>query len=154
MFGLYLIGILVAVLTGLLLRSTLLPGKSDSMLMEMPDYEWPRPVNVGIKTWQKLKSFVFGAGKTIVLVVAVLSVLNSLGTDGSFGHQDQESSVLSKISQAVTPVLHPIGVRDDNWQATVGIVTGIFAKEAVVGTLNSLYAGSGDGEEEASEFSW
>lgn len=40
----------MAVLTGLLLRSTLLPGKSDSMLMEMPDYEWPRPVNVGIKT--------------------------------------------------------------------------------------------------------
>ena len=151
-FGLYLIGILVAVLTGLLLRSTLLPGKSDSMVMEMPDYEWPRPVNVGIKTWQKLKSFVFGAGKTIVLVVAVLSVLNSLGTDGSFGHQEQESSVLSKISQAVTPVLHPIGVRDDNWQATVGIVTGIFAKEAVVGTLNSLYAGGG-AEEEKGEFS-
>ncbi|WP_321150291.1 Fe(2+) transporter permease subunit FeoB [Aeromonas jandaei] len=151
-FGLYLIGILVALLTGLLLRSTLLPGKSDSMVMEMPDYEWPRPVNVGIKTWQKLKSFVFGAGKTIVLVVAVLSVLNSLGTDGSFGHQEQESSVLSKISQAVTPVLHPIGVRDDNWQATVGIVTGIFAKEAVVGTLNSLYAGGG-AEEEKGEFS-
>ena len=151
-FGLYLIGIVVAVLTGLLLRSTLLPGKSDSMLMEMPDYEWPRPVNVGIKTWQKLKSFVFGAGKTIVLVVAVLSVLNSLGTDGSFGNQDQESSVLSKVSQMVTPVLHPIGVRDDNWQATVGIVTGIFAKEAVVGTLNSLYAGK-SGDEEASEFS-
>ncbi|WHF36879.1 Fe(2+) transporter permease subunit FeoB [Aeromonas salmonicida] len=151
-FGLYLVGILVAVLTGLLLRNTLLPGKSDSMLMEMPDYEWPRPINVGIKTWQKLKSFVFGAGKTIVLVVAVLSVLNSLGTDGSFGHQDQESSVLSKVSQAVTPVLHPIGVRDDNWQATVGIVTGIFAKEAVVGTLNSLYAGS-TGDEEESEYS-
>ncbi|WP_041208480.1 Fe(2+) transporter permease subunit FeoB [Aeromonas jandaei] len=151
-FGLYLIGIVVAVLTGLLLRSTLLPGKSDSMVMEMPDYEWPRPVNVGIKTWQKLKSFVFGAGKTIVLVVAVLSVLNSLGTDGSFGHQEQESSVLSKLSQAVTPVLHPIGVRDDNWQATVGIVTGIFAKEAVVGTLNSLYAGGGV-EEEKGEFS-
>ncbi|MDM5064048.1 Fe(2+) transporter permease subunit FeoB [Aeromonas salmonicida] len=151
-FGLYLVGILVAVLTGLLLRNTLLPGKSDSMLMEMPDYEWPRPINVGIKTWQKLKSFVFGAGKTIVLVVAVLSVLNSLGTDGSFGHQDQESSVLSKVSQAVTPVLHPIGVRDDNWQATVGIVTGIFAKEAVVGTLNSLYAGSA-GDEEESEYS-
>ncbi|PJG57457.1 Fe(2+) transporter permease subunit FeoB [Aeromonas cavernicola] len=152
-FGLYLIGMVVAVLTGLLLRSTLLPGKSDTMVMEMPDYEWPRPFNVGIKTWQKLKSFVFGAGKTIVLVVAVLSVLNSLGTDGSFGHQDQESSVLSKVSQLVTPVLHPIGVRDDNWQATVGIVTGIFAKEAVVGTLNSLYAGSSEGEDATSEFS-
>jgi ferrous iron transport protein B len=151
-FGLYLIGIVVAVLTGLFLRNTLLPGKSDSMVMEMPDYEWPRPVDVAIKTWHKLKSFVLGAGKTIVLMVAVLSVLNSLGTDGSFGHQNQGNSVLSHISQAVTPVLHPIGIRDDNWQATVGIVTGIFAKEAVVGTLNSLYAGSG-GEEEESEYS-
>ena len=88
-FGLYLFGILVAVLTGLFLRSTLLPGKSDSMVMEMPDYEWPRPVDVGLRTWQKLKGFIFGAGKTIVLMVAVLSVLNSLGTDGSFGNQDQ-----------------------------------------------------------------
>lgn len=151
-FGLYLIGILVAVLTGLLLRSTLLPGKSDSLVMEMPDYEWPRPVDVGIRTWQKLKAFIFGAGKTIVLMVAVLSVLNSLGTDGSFGNQDQERSVLSKLSQAVTPVLHPIGVREENWQATVGILTGIFAKEAVVATLNSLYAGGGD-DEEAAEYS-
>ncbi|WP_439842409.1 Fe(2+) transporter permease subunit FeoB [Aeromonas taiwanensis] len=151
-FGLYLFGILVAVLTGLFLRSTLLPGKSDAMVMEMPDYEWPRPVDVGIRTWQKLKGFIFGAGKTIVLMVAVLSVLNSLGTDGSFGNQDQERSVLSQLSQSVTPVLHPIGVRDDNWQATVGILTGIFAKEAVVATLNSFYAGSaGDGEE--SEYS-
>ena len=57
MFGLYLFGILVAVLTGLFLRSTPLPGKSDSMVMEMPDYEWPRPVDVGLRTWQKLKSF-------------------------------------------------------------------------------------------------
>ena len=137
-FGLYLLGILVAVLTGLFLRSTLLPGKSDSMVMEMPDYEWPRPVDVGLRTWQKLKGFIFGAGKTIVLMVAVLSVLNSLGTDGSFGNQDQERSVLSQLSQTVTPVLHPIGIRDDNWQATVGILTGIFAKEAVVATLNSL----------------
>lgn len=151
-FGLYLFGILVAVLTGLFLRSTLLPGKSDSMVMEMPDYEWPRPVDVGLRTWQKLKGFIFGAGKTIVLMVAVLSVLNSLGTDGSFGNQDQENSVLSKLSQSVTPVLHPIGVRDDNWQATVGILTGIFAKEAVVATLNSLYAG-GAGDEEQSEYS-
>jgi ferrous iron transport protein B len=101
-FGLYLFGILVAVLTGLFLRSTLLPGKGDSMVMEMPDYEWPRPVDVGLRTWQKLKGFIFGAGKTIVLMVAVLSVLNSLGTDGSFGNQDQENSVLSKLSQSVT----------------------------------------------------
>lgn len=150
-FALYLLGVVVAVLTGLWLRSTLLPGKSESLLMEMPDYELPQLANVLLKTWQKLKSFVFGAGKTIVLVVAVLSIFNNLGTDGRFDHAGGERSILATVSKAVTPVLHPLGIRDDNWQATVGIVTGIFAKEAVVGTLNSLYAGKGE-EAAASEY--
>ncbi|MCG7585031.1 Fe(2+) transporter permease subunit FeoB [Photobacterium sp. OFAV2-7] len=145
-FGLYLLGIAAAVMTGMILRSTLYPGTSDSFIMEMPDYELPTMRNVGIKTWQKLKKFVLGAGKTIVVVVACLSFFNSLGADGSFGNEDTENSVLSKAAQVVTPVLAPIGVKEDNWPATVGIITGIFAKEAVVGTLNSLYAPS-EGEE-------
>ncbi|WP_305423843.1 Fe(2+) transporter permease subunit FeoB [Photobacterium leiognathi] len=148
-FALYLLGIVAAVMTGLILRSTLYPGSSDSFIMEMPNYELPTIRNVVIKTWQKLKRFVFGAGKTIVVVVAVLSFFNSLGTDGSFGNEDTSNSVLSKASQVVTPVLEPIGVKADNWPATVGIITGIFAKEAVVGTLNSLYApATDDGNEE------
>ncbi|POF56512.1 ferrous iron transporter B, partial [Vibrio vulnificus] len=73
--------------------------------------------------------------------------LNSLGTDGSFGNEDSENSVLSKAAQVVTPVFAPIGIEKDNWPATVGIITGIFAKEAVVGTLNSLYTTPSDGEE-------
>jgi ferrous iron transport protein B len=138
-FLLYLIGIAIAVVTGLVLRKTLLPGNSDSMLMEMPDYELPRPTYVLIKTWHKLRSFVLGAGKTIVIMVAVLNMFNSLGTDGSFGNQNTDKSLLSQVAAYLTPVLSPLGVREDNWQATVGIATGIFAKEAVVGTLNSLY---------------
>ncbi|MCW8327549.1 Fe(2+) transporter permease subunit FeoB [Photobacterium sp. SDRW27] len=145
-FALYLLGIAAAVMTGLILRNTLYPGKSDSFIMEMPDYEFPTMRNVGIKTWQKLKRFVLGAGKTIVVVVAILSFFNSLGTDGTFGNEDTHKSVLSKAAQVVTPVLSPIGVKEDNWPATVGIITGIFAKEAVVGTLNSLYAPS-EGED-------
>ncbi|WP_318400127.1 Fe(2+) transporter permease subunit FeoB [Photobacterium leiognathi] len=147
-FALYLLGIVAAVMTGLILRSTLYPGSSDSFIMEMPNYELPTIRNVVIKTWQKLKRFVFGAGKTIVVVVAVLSFFNSLGTDGSFGNEDTSNSVLSKASQVVTPVLEPIGVKADNWPATVGIITGIFAKEAVVGTLNSLYAPATDDSNE------
>lgn len=139
-FGLYLLGIFAAVLTGLLLRYTLYPGTSSSFIMEMPDYELPTLRNVGLKAWQKLKRFVFGAGKTIVVVVACLSFFNSLGMDGTFGNEDSENSVLSRAAQVVTPVLTPIGIEEDNWPATVGIITGIFAKEAVVGTLNSLYA--------------
>ncbi|USD61106.1 Fe(2+) transporter permease subunit FeoB [Vibrio sp. SCSIO 43140] len=145
-FALYLLGIVAAVFTGLVLKHTIYPGSSDSLVMEMPDYELPTFQNVMIKTWQKLKRFVLGAGKTIVVVVTILSFLNSVGTDGSFGNQDSENSVLSKAAQVVTPVFAPMGVQQDNWPATVGIITGIFAKEAVVGTLNSLYTSS-EGEE-------
>ncbi|UPQ87215.1 Fe(2+) transporter permease subunit FeoB [Vibrio sinaloensis] len=146
-FALYILGIVAAVLTGLVLKHTLYPGSSDTLVMEMPDYELPTMRNVVIKTWQKLKRFVLGAGKTIVIVVTILSFLNSVGTDGTFGHEDSESSLLSKAAQVVTPVFAPMGIQQDNWPATVGIITGIFAKEAVVGTLNSLYAPS-EGETE------
>ncbi|MBF8999538.1 Fe(2+) transporter permease subunit FeoB [Vibrio nitrifigilis] len=139
-FLLYILGIVAAVFTGLFMKKTLFPGSSDSLIMEMPDYEIPTLQNVLIKTWQKLKRFVLGAGKTIVLVVAVLSFFNSLGMDGSFGNEDSPNSVLSRAAQVVTPVFEPLGVEKDNWPATVGIITGIFAKEAVVGTLNSLYS--------------
>ncbi|MGL5948567.1 MAG: Fe(2+) transporter permease subunit FeoB [Aeromonas sp.] len=138
-FALYVLGICVAVLTGLWLRSTLLPGSSDSLLMELPDYEWPRPRAVLLTTWHKLHGFVFGAGKTIVLVVALLSMLNAIGTDGRVHLTRRHDSLLSYASQQVTPLLAPMGVQADNWPATVGLVTGIFAKEALVGTLDALY---------------
>lgn len=146
-FALYLLGIVAAIFTGWVLKKTLYPGSSDSLLMEMPDYELPTLQNVLIKTWQKLKRFVLGAGKTIVIVVTILSFLNSLGTDGSFGNEDSDNSVLSSAAQVVTPLFSPIGINQDNWPATVGIITGIFAKEAVVGTLNNLYT-SVDSEDE------
>jgi len=151
-FVLYVLGILAAVFTGLVLRNTILPGKSESSIMEMPDYELPRLNYIFLKTWQRLKIFILGAGKVIVLLVAVLSVFNSMGTDGSFGNQNNGKSLLAVAAQKVTPVLSPLGIQQDNWQATVGIITGIFAKEAVVGTLNTLYQ-SDAAEDETAEFS-
>ena len=75
-----------------------------------------------------------------MVVVIVLSVLSSMGTDGTWSNQDTENSTLSYIGKAIVPAFRPMGVTEDNWPATVGLFTGIFAKEAVVGTLNSLYA--------------
>jgi ferrous iron transport protein B len=74
-----------------------------------------------------------------VFAVLLLSFLNSLGTDGSFGNEDGEKSILASIGRTITPILTPMGVDEDNWPATVGLITGIFAKEAIVGTMNSLY---------------
>ena len=152
-FALYLLGIVAAVFTGLVLRNTMLPGKSESSIMEMPDYELPRISYIFLKTWQRLKIFLLGAGKVIVLLVAVLSVLNSMGTDGSFGNQNNGQSLLAVAAKKVTPILEPLGVHQDNWQATVGIITGIFAKEAVVGTLNTLYQSPKDSDAPAEAFS-
>jgi ferrous iron transport protein B len=72
-------------------------------------------------------------------MVLALNVINSIGTDGSFGSQESGKSVLSSIGQTLTPLFAPMGIEQDNWAATVGIFTGVLAKEAVVGTLDSIY---------------
>ncbi|MCE9678234.1 Fe(2+) transporter permease subunit FeoB [Shewanella sp. AS1] len=139
-FLLYIIGIFAAIGTGLLLRSTILPGSSSAVVMELPNYEKPKFKTVMARTGKRTKSFIKGAGKTIVIVVTLLNFINAIGVDGTFGHEDSSESVLSVASQKVTPLFSPMGIEKDNWPATVGIITGIFAKEAVVGTLNSLYS--------------
>ncbi len=139
-FGLYLLGIAVAVLTGLIMRHTLFKGESAPFIMELPAYHLPTWRGVFIKTWDRLKSFLFNAGKVIVPMVLVLNFLNALGTDGSFGQENSNKSVLSQIGRGLTPVFKPMGIDNDNWPATVGIFTGVLAKEAVVGTLNALYS--------------
>ena len=138
-FALYLIGIAAAVVTGLVLKRTLLHGPSAPFVMEMPTYHMPTLKGVTIRTVERTKSFVVKAGQLIVPMVMVLAILNSTGTDGSFGNEDSDRSVLSEIGRSLTPVFEPMGIHEDNWPATVGIFTGILAKEAVVGTLDSIY---------------
>jgi ferrous iron transport protein B len=92
-----------------------------------------------IHTWNNLKNFLFKAGKFIVLAAILLSVLNSLGVDGSFGNEGTKKSVLTRVGRAVTPVFEPLGVSEDNWPASVALFTGVFSKEAVVGSMNALY---------------
>lgn len=139
-FGLYLLGIAVAVLTGLIMRHTLFKGESAPFIMELPAYHMPTVRGVFIRTWDRLKSFLFNAGKVIVPMVLVLNFLNALGTDGTFGQENSNKSVLSEIGRGLTPAFKPMGIEKDNWPATVGIFTGVLAKEAVVGTLDALYS--------------
>jgi ferrous iron transport protein B len=156
-FLLYLIGIGFAVITGLVLKNTMLKGDITPFVMELPPYHLPTVKAVLMSAVDRLKTFLFKAGKVLIPVIMVLAFLNSLGTDGTFGNEDTENSALSSISKTITPVLKPFGVTDDNWPATVGVFTGIFAKEAVVGTLDSLYgsmdaAASGEEAEEGFSF--
>lgn len=144
-FALYLIGIALAVGTGVMLRRSLLRRDLSPFIMELPPYHLPTLRSLFMHTWQRLQGFVLRAGKAIIAVVLVLNFVNSIGTDGSFGNQNTEKSVLSAIGRTITPVFAPLGLTPENWPATVGIFSGIFAKEVVVGTLDALYANL-DGE--------
>ncbi len=139
-FLLYLLGITVAIGSAWLLRKTLFHAESGSHIAEMPAYHKPLLRNVLTQTWQRLSGFMMRAGKRILAVVLVLSVISSVGVDGSWGNKDKENSLLASIGKSMTPALEPIGVGEDNWPATVGLFTGLFAKEVVVGTLDTLYS--------------
>jgi ferrous iron transport protein B len=150
-FALYLIGIAVAILTGLLMKHTLLPGASSGFMMELPPYHVPTLKGIFLRAWDRVRLFVKEAGQIIILMVLVLNSLNSIGTDGSFGNEDSEKSVLSAASRVMVPVFAPMGIQENNWPAVVGIVSGVLAKEVVVGTLDNLYtslAEDGAGNEE------
>lgn len=138
-FSMYLIGILAAILTGLAMRRTILPGESSGFLIELPAYHRPNLKGVLLRTWDRLRQFILGAGKIIVVMVVILNVLNAMGTDGSFGKERHEDSLLSAIGQETTPLFAPMGIGEDNWPAVVGLLSGILAKEVVVGTLDTLY---------------
>jgi ferrous iron transport protein B len=142
-FGLYLLGIGIAILTGLIMRHTLFKGESMPFIMELPTYHLPTFRGVFFRTWTRLRSFLFNAGKVIVPMVLVLNIMNAMGTDGSFGNENSNKSVLSAIGKSMTPVFKPMGIEETNWPATVGIFTGVLAKEAVVGTLDALYGQMG-----------
>ncbi|PCJ22563.1 MAG: ferrous iron transport protein B [SAR86 cluster bacterium] len=141
-FALYLLGIGLAVFTGWIFRKQLFTDEVTPSFQEMPAYHIPIARNILLTTWLRLKSFIFRAGKTIVSVVVVLSFLNSISTDLSFGNEDSENSILSVIGKSITPAFAPLGIEEENWPATVGLFTGMFAKEAIVGTLDALYSES------------
>lgn len=134
-FALYLIGILMAILTGLLLQKTLLRGEPSSFVMELPAYQVPSMKAVFRHSWENLKGFMLRGGKVIVLAVTALSLLNTLGR----GADGTGESWLEKAGKAITPIFAPMGVSRENWPAAVGLLTGVVAKEAVVGTLDALY---------------
>ncbi|MEA1946220.1 MAG: nucleoside recognition domain-containing protein [Thermodesulfobacteriota bacterium] len=146
-FALYLTGIALAIMTDFILKSTVLRGETSHFIMELPPYHRPTFRGIIIHTYDRLKQFMFRAGKILMPIFVILAFLNSMGTDGSFGHEDSKTSVLSAAGQSITPIFRPMGLTDENWPATVGIFTGIFAKEAVVGTLDALYSAMGESEE-------
>ncbi|WP_318376006.1 Fe(2+) transporter permease subunit FeoB [Enterobacter sp.] len=153
-FSLYVLGIVMAILTGLMLKHTIMRGEASPFVMELPVYHVPHLKSLLLQTWQRLKGFVLRAGKVIVVVSIFLSALNSFTLGGQAATSINDSA-LASVSRVFTPLLEPVGVQEDHWQATVGLFTGAMAKEVVVGTLNTLYTAENiqDAPFDAAQFS-
>ena len=139
-FLLYIIGILAALLTGVLLKHTFVKAEGSLLVMELPDYRWPSLANSLRHASYRLRRFIWRAAKYIIPLCVVFGSLNSLGTDGTYyATGSNPKSVLAAVGQTVTPALKPMGIAEENWPATLGLMSGVIAKEVVIGTLNSLY---------------
>ena len=136
LFSRYVLAIGVAILTGLVLQHTLMRGTASPFVMELPVWHIPHLKSLLLQSWQRLRGFLLRAGKVIVLVSMLIGALNSFSLSGK-PVSDLNQSALASVSRTLTPLLAPVGVTDDNWQATVGLITGAMAKEVVVGTLNT-----------------
>ncbi len=142
-FLIYLVGLFMAILTGYFLKNTLFRGTPSNFVMDLPLYHTPRLGAVFKNAWLRLRSFIRRAGVIVVSAVFVLSILNSIGFENgeaTFGNEDSANSILAHVGKAASPVFKPMGIAEDNWPATVALFTGLFAKEAIVGTINALYA--------------
>lgn len=151
-FLIYLIGMAIAAITGILLKNTVFKTQSVPFVMELPKYHVPRLKHVLFPAWNKVVGFLKKSSKILIPIITVLAILNSLGTDMTFGNEDTDQSVLAHIGKSITPALEPMGLKESNWPATVGLFTGLFAKEAIVGTLNALYMQSNNSAKEVEEF--
>jgi ferrous iron transport protein B len=140
-FLLYIIGIAMAMLTGFMLRKTVLKGEPAPLVMELPPYHLPNIRTLLLHAWQRLKGFVIRAGKLIVPICVLIGALNALNLDGSINSGEGDvHSLLSAVGRLMTPIFSPMGIDQNNWPATVGLVTGVLAKEVVIGTLNTIYS--------------
>ena len=151
MAALYLAGVLIGTLSGLALKRTLFRGEPAHFIMELPPYHLPRPKHILLHTWERLGGFLWRAGKFIVPMMFVLGLLNTFDIHGRVHAREKASgeTLLASAGTLLTPVFEPIGVEKENWEASVAIFTGLFAKESVIGTLNGLYSQSAaDGQSE------
>ena len=139
-FGLYVLGMVAAIMTALILKRTALKGDASPFVMELPRYHIPTLGGIARTTWDRLSVFMLRVGKVIIIAAVVVNFLGSVAIDRTGVHAAPvKQSLLADIGRAVTPVFHPMGVTQENWPATVGLLSGVVVKEIVVGTLNNVY---------------
>ena len=135
-FGLYVIGMVVGILSGLFFKKTLFAGEPAPFVLELPPYRLPSLGNMMTHVWQKVKGFLVKAGTLILLMSMVLWLLQSF--DFSLRMvESADHSMLGTLGSVIAPIFAPCGF--GHWQAAVALLTGFIAKEMVVSSLSMFY---------------
>jgi len=138
-FGLYVLGIAVAILMGKFLSEKVFKGEESYFVMELPPYRVPTAKSVFIHMWEKSSHFLKKMGTIILGLVIIVWVLSNLPMGVEPGTKD---SLIGSVGAVIAPIFSPAGF--GTWQAGVSLITGLAAKEAVVSTLGTVYAASND----------
>lgn len=143
-WAMYALGILVAMLAGMVFTRTILkPDASSAFVLELPPYRQPSMKSVLIHMWENTREFVRKAGTMILLASVLMWFLLNL----PWGVADQRDSYFGKVSGAISPVFAPLGF--GNWETGGALVTGFMAKEIVVSTMSQIYLNDLEAEESA-----
>lgn len=142
----YFVGMAAIIISGIMLKKTkMFAGDPAPFVMELPAYHMPTLLNVLRSMWERGWSFIKKAGTIILLSTIVVWFTTYFGfVDGEFGMltEDQlDMSILARIGNVIAPIFAPLGW--GNWQAAVASITGLVAKENIVGTMGILYGGGG-----------
>lgn len=143
MVSLYVLGIVVAILSGLLLKNTIFQGNSVPFVMELPAYRLPDAKSVLLHMWEKGKDFLHKAFTIIFIASIVIWFLQSFDWRLNMV-ADSANSILASIGSIIAPAFAPIGFND--WRASTALITGFTAKESVVSTLTILTGASSDAQ--------
>ena len=136
-YSIYMLGLVVAVVSALILSKFVVKGEASNFIMELPQYRIPTLKSVLIHGWEKVKGFAIKAGTVILGSTILIWFLSNFNLTGMC---EMEESILASIGRSVQWIFAPLGF--GNWKAAVGVVTGWIAKENIVSTLGILYGAS------------
>ncbi len=138
LLGLYLLGIVSAIAVASVIKLWRGSGPAAQLMMELPDYHWPRPMDVALGLWQRAQIFLRNVGGIILALTVVLWVLSSFPVaPEAFTGSPIEYSLAGRIGKLLAVVFEPIGF---NWQIAVALIPGLAAREVAVSALGTVYA--------------
>ncbi|MBY0756468.1 ferrous iron transport protein B [Clostridium sardiniense] len=135
--SLYLLGIIIAFLIGILFKNTLFKKDEEPFIIELPNYKIPQLSSIVKQTYDKAKGFIKKAGTIIFAMTVVIWFLSNFNLHGVVESVDE--SILASIGSFIAPIFAPLGF--GNWQSSVSLLSGLLAKESVVSSMEVIFNG-------------